>query len=240
MNQIGKKLAELRIEKGLSQPELAERLTAIGIPTNGQKISKWETDYSVPNAYQFLGLCNILDIRDVLEQFNIKENPISQLDKIGKQKVNEFIELLVLSGKYSQKSTHVIPYTRQIKLFDIPVSAGAGEFLDSDTYELIKIGNDVPEIADFALRISGNSMEPEYCDGQVVWVHKQDVLNDGEIGIFGYDNNAYCKKLSLTTAGTKLISLNSDYAPIEIPKNGVLHVFGKVVGKNNSLLSSLE
>lgn len=72
-------------------------------------------------------------------------------------------------------------------------------------------------------------MEPEYIDGQIVLVHQQDVLNDGEIGIFGYDNNAYCKKLSLSTAGTKLISLNSEYSPIEVPKNGVLHVFGKVL-----------
>lgn len=230
MNQIGQKLSELRIEKGLSQPELAALLTTIGIPTNGQKISKWETDYSIPNAYQFLGLCNILGIRDVLDVFNIKENPISQLDKIGKQKVDEYIELLILSGKYTRKPANVIPFTRQIKLFNIPVSAGSGEFLDSDAYELIDIGNDVPETADFALRISGNSMEPQYHDGQIVWVHQQDVLNDGEIGIFGYDNNAYCKKLSLTTAGTKLISLNSNYAPIEISKNEVLHVFGRVLG----------
>lgn len=230
MNQIGQKLSELRIEKGLSQPELAAQLTTIGIPTNGQKISKWETDYSIPNAYQFLGLCNILGIRDALDVFNIKENPISQLDKIGKQKADEYIELLILSGKYTRKPANVIPFTRQIKLFNIPVSAGSGEFLDSDAYELIDIGNDVPETADFALRISGNSMEPQYHDGQIVWVHQQDVLNDGEIGIFGYDNNAYCKKLSLTTAGTKLISLNSNYAPIEISKNEVLHVFGRVLG----------
>lgn len=231
MKQIGKKLSEIRIEKGLSQPELADCLTSIGITTTGQKISKWETDYSVPNAYQFLGLCNVLNIRDVLETFEIKDNPLSQLDKTGKQKVEEYVELLILSGKYNKKSATVIPFTRQIKLFDIPVSAGTGQFLDSDAYELIDIGSEVPDSADFGLRISGNSMEPEYIDGQIVWVHQQDVLNDGEIGIFGYDNNAYCKKLSLTTAGTKLISLNSDYSPIEVPKNGVLHVFGKVVGK---------
>lgn len=83
MKQIGKKLSEIRIEKGLSQPELADCLTSIGITTTGQKISKWETDYSVPNAYPFFGLCNVLDIRDVLETFEIKDNPLSQLDKSG-------------------------------------------------------------------------------------------------------------------------------------------------------------
>lgn len=233
MNNLGKRLSQLRTKKGLSQPELAERLSAIGIQANGQKISKWETDYTIPNAYQFLGLCSILDIRDVLEIFEINENPLSQLNEIGQQKVDEYIDLLVLSGKYNKKSATVIPFTRQIKLFDIPVSAGTGQFLDSDAYDLIEIGNDVPENADFGLRISGNSMEPEYNDGQIVWVHQQDVLSDGEIGIFSFDNNAYCKKLSFTTAGTRLISLNPDYIPIEIQKDVVLHVFGKVVGKNN-------
>jgi len=229
MKQIGRKLSELRMQKGLSQPELAEKLLAINIPTNGQKISKWETNYSVPNAYQLLALCNILDIRDVLEVFDIKENPLSQLNKTGKQKVDEYIDLLILSGKYNKKTCDVIPFTRQLKLFDIPVSAGTGEFLDSDSYELLDVSNDVPDFADFALRISGNSMEPEYHNGQIVFVHKQDSLNDGEVGIFGYNNNAYCKKLSLSTTGTKLISLNSDYAPIEISKNEILYVFGKVL-----------
>lgn len=80
--------------------------------------------------------------------------------------------MLILSGKYNKKSATVVPFTRQIKLFDIPVSAGAGRFLDSDAYELIDIGSEVPDSADFGLRISGNSMEPEYIDGQIVWVHQ--------------------------------------------------------------------
>ena len=41
MKQIGKKLSEIRIEKGLSQPELADCLTSIGITTTKKKISKW-------------------------------------------------------------------------------------------------------------------------------------------------------------------------------------------------------
>ena len=231
MNNIGKKLSQLRIKKGLSQAQLADRLTDIGIKTNMQKISKWETDYSVPNAYQFIGLCNILDIRDVLDTFEEIKNPLSTLDKVGQEKVNEYIELLLLSGKYNKKTVDIISFTRQIKLFDIPVSAGTGQFLDSDNFELIQVGTDVPESADFGLRISGDSMEPEYYNRQIVWVHQQEALSDGEIGIFGFDNNAFCKKLSLTTAGTKLMSLNPNYDPIEIPKDAELHVFGKVIGK---------
>lgn len=232
MNTIGKKLAELRIQKGFSQPEVAKRLTEKGMETNSQKISKWETDYSIPNVYQFLLLCELYNIRDVLEIFGISKNPLSYVNHEGRKKVDEYIELLTLSGKYDIKQSNIISIKREIKLFDLPVSAGMGEFLDSDRYQLIEVDDQVPENVDFGLRIAGNSMEPEYHNGQIIFVHKQDVLSDGEIGIFGYENNAYCKKLSLTTAGTKLISLNKTYAPIEIPRGAELHVFGKVVGKD--------
>ncbi len=230
MNKIGKKLAELRIKINLSQPELAELLSNINIPSTAQKISKWETDYSIPNAYQFLALCNIFNIRDVLECFNISENPSHSLNELGQQRLAEYIELLVSSERYNNSSS-VLSFSRKIKLFTLPASAGTGQFLDSDYFELIDADSSLPDSADFGIRLSGNSMEPKYKDGQIIWVHRQNTLSDGEIGVFSFDNNAYCKKISISSSGTKLISLNPDYPPIDIPRNASLHVFGKVVGK---------
>lgn len=43
--------------------------------------------------------------------------------------------------------------------------------------------------------VSGDSMEPEFHSGEIVWVSQQDTLCDGEIGIFGLNNEAYIKKL---------------------------------------------
>jgi len=230
MNKIGKKISELRISKGLSQPDVATRLTQLGESTNSQKISKWETDYSVPSAYQFLSLCETLNIRDVLDTFEINKNPLAKLNDEGKRKAEEYIHLLLVSGMYNVEDSRIIPVIRYLKLFDLPVSAGTGQFLDSDSYELIEVGEEVPALADFGVKITGDSMEPRFVTGQIVWIHRQNILSDGEIGIFGFDNNAYCKKLSLTTDATKLISLNEIYSPIEIPKDAGLNVFGKVIG----------
>lgn len=232
INNLGEKISNLRIKQGLSQYDLAEKLSAVGISVTNQKISKWETDYTIPNALQFIALCEVLNINDVAGTFgnpNIS-SPLSMLNDEGKKKAAEYIDLLIASGKYKNVKENINFPTREIKLFDLPVSAGVGEFLDSDSFELIEVGREVPEEADFGVRICGNSMEPQFINGQIVWIHKQDVLNDGEIGIFGLDNKAYCKKLSITTASTKLISLNPNYSPIEIPKGVDLHVFGKVVG----------
>ena len=59
MNQeeIGKFISACRKEKGLTQMQLAEKLSI----TN-RAVSKWETGKSVPDASIMLELCGILDI----------------------------------------------------------------------------------------------------------------------------------------------------------------------------------
>ena len=94
---------------------------------------------------------------------------------------------------------------------------------------LPKVGPEVPETADFGVRISGDSMMPRYLDKQIVWIQKTDELNDGEIGIFYYNGNAYCKKLLCNKKGTYLISLNDKYEPIEIAEGETFKTFGRVV-----------
>nr|WP_155961786.1 S24 family peptidase [Dorea sp. AGR2135] len=50
------------------------------------------------------------------------------------------------------------------------------------------VGHLAPEKTDFGIRISGDSMEPMYHTGDVAWVHKQDSISNGEIGIFCLNN----------------------------------------------------
>lgn len=82
--------------------------------------------------------------------------------------------------------------------------------------------------------VSDDSMEPEFHSGEIAWVSQQDTLCDGEIGIFGLNNEAYIKKLKRYADRLYLVSLNSKYSPIEIKESDRLDVFRKVVGKINS------
>lgn len=92
------------------------------------------------------------------------------------------------------------------------------------------MGAEVPETADFGIRISGDSMEPRFINGQIVWVEQTKQLNNGDIGIFFLDGNAYCKKLQESADSTSLISLNTKYAPIVISETSSFYTFGRVVG----------
>ena len=92
----------------------------------------------------------------------------------------------------------------------------------------------LPEDITFGVRISGDSMEPEFHDGQIAWVLQQESVANGEIGIFALNGEAYIKKLQNDTDGIFLISLNEKYAPIKVSKNDRLDIFGKVLGKSDA------
>ena len=83
-----------------------------------------------------------------------------------------------------------MPFRRKIKKFYLAASAGTGQYIDSDAYETIEVGDEVSSLADFGITIAGNSMEPQFVNGQTVWVHSQESLNAGEIGIFLYEGQA--------------------------------------------------
>lgn len=54
---FGSRLLEIRLERKLSQEELAEHLDVSRLT-----IHRWENDKSVPNAHQIEALCNVFRV----------------------------------------------------------------------------------------------------------------------------------------------------------------------------------
>ena len=151
------------------------------------------------------------------------------LDTHGKKVVDSALEL-----EY-ERMTHVetkemrggITY---ISLFDLAVSAGTGEPLGTTDYTTkIQIPTEqVPEEAHVCLRVNGDSMEPAYKDGDIVFIHKQDEpVREGEIGVFSLNGEVDMKRLG----HKELESLNPKYPAIPIRQYDDLRCFGKVLGK---------
>ncbi|WP_226911085.1 S24 family peptidase [Schleiferilactobacillus harbinensis] len=96
------------------------------------------------------------------------------------------------------------------------VSAGTGEYLpDDDTGDDIPFSGPVPDY-DFAVRVNGDSMEPMFEDGQIIFVKKCDDcdIHSGQIVIADLNGDAYVKKIDIQPDGVRLISLNPKYKPI--------------------------
>lgn len=233
MNSIGPIISKYRKNKRYSQPELADLLAKEGIVVTDKAISSWESNRTDPGVPTLFALCKILEIKDIYEEiFGVNPyNPLSKLNEAGKERVEEYIDMLTANEKYSKGSTEIIPLVskRILRLFTIKVSAGTGNFLDDGDYDEIEADEFVPAEADFAITISGDSMMPLYQDKQVVYVHQQNHLEDGQIGIFGFDGKAYIKKLQSNKKGIALISLNKKYEPIPVINPNDLTIFGRIV-----------
>jgi len=225
-------LARLRKERGLTQTEVADYLNKHADKKYGKaNISSWEKGAALPPIHQFLLLCELYGAKDIQETFRgaqAQYRGLPKLNALGKSRVDEYIATLLFNPLFVESEDENSPESvmRTIKLYDIPVAAGFGEFLDSDACEDLEVDDTVPKEADFAVRVSGDSMEPRFANGQVVFIRKQNVLEVGDIGIFSHNGDAYIKKLGQG----ELVSLNPRYLAIQISESDVLHIFGKVVG----------
>mgnify|MGYP004647933463 CR=1 FL=1 len=156
------------------------------------------------------------------------------LNREGRGRALEYIQLLRESRRYSYEEPRPAKQPQSVRLRTLPlyslaVSAGTGQFLDGEDYEMVEVGQEVPEGSNFGVRVAGDSMEPEFYDGQTVWVRQQRSLMTGDIGIFLYDGSAYLKQLVALKDSMALHSLNTAYADIVISPELPLRVLGKVL-----------
>lgn len=114
-----------------------------------------------------------------------------------------------------------------VKLYEMPASAGPGNFLEDniDTQEITVTNPD----CSFAVKISGDSMEPNIIDGSVALVKKCENVPNAHVGIVWYQGKSYCKKIVQKEDGLLLVSINKAYTPIEVTSYEDWRVFGEVI-----------
>lgn len=109
----------------------------------------------------------------------------------------------------------------------IPINA-IEEIIDTEkiTEELARTGTF------FGLKIKGDSMTPNICDGDIVIVRQQDDAESGDIVIATINGDeATCKRLRKYKQGIELISNNPSYEPFEFSNEEILNKPVKIIGK---------
>ena len=112
----------------------------------------------------------------------------------------------------------------QVKFMQDTASAGQGVSLwnDSDGEYI-----DVIETPDYAVRVEGESMLPDYHDGDIVLVKEQSDIEIGQVGIFTINNSkGYIKEYG----EDRLISRNPEYDDIIPTDDTVVMCNGLVLG----------
>jgi len=147
------------------------------------------------------------------------------------KKINEFMEMLIKvkeGSKVIQIRDHLEYISRP--LYDLPASAGNGQFLDGSHYEMVDFpASVVPPDSTFCVRVAGDSMEPQFYDQDIVFVRQMPIINSGEIGVFVLNEEGFIKKYVCEGELCSLVSLNPAYEPIVIGEADRLKVVGKVV-----------
>ena len=226
MQPVGMTLRALRENSGLSQVEVAKWLSARYKPTKSKAVSAWECGDAMPNAQQLLHLCDLYRVDNVRAAFF---GSAGGLNESGVRKLLEYAALLGESARYAYAPPQPAAL-RTLRLYAVPASAGAGQYLDGGDYEMLEVDTTVPLSADFGIRVSGDSMTPRFADRQVVWVHRQPTIENGEIGVFYYDGESFIKKYEQDGEGVRLVSINKAYNDIHIKNFDAFRIFGKVVG----------
>lgn len=230
MSTLGERIRFAREQKGLLQSDLAK---LINVKSSGV-ISNWEKDLNKPDAEKIVRLCSVLDIsasylldyygKPDIEFSSAEINHVKKyrdLDDHGKELVDLVLEkerdrCIASIGK---KPAALRLYTYMQKI----AAAGNGFYFDDIPTETIEAP--YMEGADFIIGVSGDSMEPTYNDGDLVYVEKRQILNTGDIGIFMINNECYIKEVG----DNGLLSHNPKYDPI--PGTESIHCIGKVLGK---------
>lgn len=114
-----------------------------------------------------------------------------------------------------------------IQIYSISASAGTGVYLDDSSTEPLQIVHtDIAERANYAVRVSGDSMEPCFHNGDIVLVESCPAIEIGEIGIFVVDGEGYIKQYG----GDRLISLNPKYKDMLLKRYESVYCRGRVLG----------
>ena len=234
---IGTQIKTFRKSAGFTQDELAKRLN-----TTKQTISRYEKGDRKANQDMLFELCDIFGIS--IDDFFPSQNETlqssatstiqtiyDQLHQPRQAKVLNYAERQ-LKEQRNEEETKINEVSEVIQLYsydyyDHPASAGTGQYLNDVRVEQIELPVDVD--ADFVIPIKGDSMEPDYHDGDLVFIQTSVELNNGVIGVFSYNGDGYIKQLVIDKEQAYLHSLNPAYKDMPITPETDFRIIGEVV-----------
>lgn len=172
--------------------------------------------------------------------FGIKKSDLIEERKKENTKIedpNQYV-LDLYNSLTPENQMNTVSYMRALKLVNKPnkprvqilgqTAAGKPiEYGDSYAQDIDDISN-IPDNADYALVVNGDSMEPDIKNGQLIYVKECPDVENGAIAIVEVDGAVTCKKVYKWKDHIELHSLNTTYQPIIITA-GNFRILGKVI-----------
>lgn len=222
-------LKRLLDEKNLSQNEFARRM---GIQSG--TISKWMTHSTYPRDDKIQKMADILDVRmsDLTSDPNDKSNK------------EDFSEITSIYSELNQSNRRDVVNYAQEKLDEqehprvptkvVPMAGYSAAGTEAEPYCADTTGEEAETNkvkADAFVILTGDSMEPRFKKGEMVFYKSQPNIENGEFAIVEIDGDgAICKQVKIDYDNRKIIlhSLNPKYDDIIVDPTQI-RILGKVI-----------
>lgn len=212
---MGEKIKELRVKKGLTLEELGDK---VGVSKS--TVRKWENGI-IANMRRDK-ISKIADALNISPAYLMgwedeNENPTND--------INDFENIFPIE-------VHRIPLLGEI-------ACGEPIFCDEDRESYVDIGTDIR--ADFCLKAKGDSMiNARILDGDIVFIKKQPIVENGEIAAVIIDNEALLKRFYYDTKNNivQLVSENPAYPPKVFSGEELNHI--RILGKAIAFQSNVK
>ena len=207
-------------------------------------IGYWRNGEKMPSAENLLTIANYFGISvDYLltgeeKSPSLPEDELELLTYYKKIPEKEKIKLIsraeTIADIYKEQVKEqtdrkkLITVITTLKVYNMAAGAGVSiPFSEDDDYTIMQFPQfDVPTNATCGIYINGESMEPKYPDGCLVWVKETQDVNYGDVVIAIVNGEPFCKVYQ----PDGLYSINEDYSPIIVTEYDNFSMFGKVLG----------
>jgi len=233
--RLAKKIREFRIEKGLTQGDLARRM-GVSQPF----VSKIEKGESLPERKTLSRLAGALGLEEdcLIEQLTISEDSPDQIDKAEAilDKLRNIEDMV--KSKYSE--AEIVPLSalsvdekEQLKEIEFPV--GAGECFTTDNIvDEHPFPRSLTYGATHMLRVRGQSMEPYVMDTDILLIVPQSTIeHDGQLSVVNIGNHANSVKFVYVEGD--LVGLGRSRSEAKWYSRDEIIIQGIVVGKISTL-----
>ncbi len=230
---ICERIRFFREKSGLEQKSFAK---IIGVTANA--ISNWERGRSRPDVNLLPAICKALDITfydlygetmpvDLLsDREKMLVDGYRALNLGNQYAIDKAVETLSLVQKYGNRLE-----IRKLLYFERSLAAGIGDptEFEQDAEPIYLYSSPEIDRADYVFSVNGDSMEPEFHNGDMVLVQKlssNSYMHYGDIGAFIVGYETYIKEYQKDG----LHSLNKKYSVLRFGDEESVYLIGKVLG----------
>ena len=239
MGEFSRVLRELRLKRGLSQEKLAQILG-----TTKQVLSLYELGKRNPKVstiQEWAAKLNVPEERLLKTEEEMRAMVTPQMLEAANGDIEEAFNFAVMMGDLKVDLTQAMERPLPPGLMTIrslrdkmkvrligSVAAGQPIFAE----ENLDVYVDSPAACDYALKVQGDSMEPQYLNGDILYIKEAPDVPDGTVAVVLIDDSVTLKHVYHKPNGLQLISNNPKYAPIDVigEEHDYIRILGVVCG----------